>query len=345
MSLPSLLGLRPDELSAVCQRHGARPFVGKQLADWLYHSFADSFSAMRNLPKTLREALSAEYETGRRPHRLVQQSADGTRKYLFPVSGDRTVETVYIPDGERATLCVSCQVGCKMGCTFCMTARQGFSASLTTGEILNQILSLPERDTLTNIVFMGQGEPLDNLNGVLRAIEVLTAPWGLAWSPRRITVSTVGLRNGLLPLIEGCKSHVAVSLHHPIPDGRAALMPAERAFSIAEIVDALLPYWGKRADGRDMQRRLSFEYIVFEGVNDSLRHARALIALLEGLDCRVNLIRFHAIPGSDLRPASPAAMLRLRDFLTEGGLFATIRASRGEDILAACGMLNTAGKS
>lgn len=345
MSRPSLLGLTPEELSALCVSHGAKPFVGKQLAGWLYHNFADKFSAMTNVPAKLRETLDEKCELGRRAHRLVQESKDGTKKYLFPTADGHSVETVFIPDGERATLCVSCQVGCKMGCTFCMTGKQGFVASLTAGDILNQIFSLPERDRLTNIVFMGQGEPLDNLDNVLRAIDVLTSSWGLAWSPRRITVSTVGLRKGLQRLIDDCKCHVAVSLHHPIAEERAALMPAEHAFPIRDVVAALLPAWGKNSDNRDMQRRLSFEYIVFAGVNDTLRHAEALVSLLHGLDCRVNLIRFHRIPDAELQGAKETAMLRLRDYLTAHGVFTTIRASRGEDIMAACGLLNTADKS
>lgn len=344
MSRPSLLGLTPEELSALCVSHGAKPFVGKQLAGWLYHNFADSYSAMTNVPAKLRGALDEEYEIGRRVHRLVQESKDGTKKYLFPTADGNTVETVFIPEGERATLCVSCQVGCKMGCTFCMTGRQGFQSSLTAGDILNQILSLPERDRLTNIVFMGQGEPLDNLDNVLRAIEVITALWGMAWSPRRITVSTVGLRKGLQRLINDCKCHVAVSLHHPLSEERAALMPVEHAFSIREVVAALLPVWGKTADDRDMQRRLSFEYIVLGGVNDTLRHAEAIVSLLHGLDCRVNLIRFHTIPDTPFHSAKETAMLRLRDYLTAHGVYTTIRASRGEDIMAACGLLNTADK-
>ncbi len=344
MSLPVLLGMTPEELSAVCESHGAKRFVGKQLSQWLYHNFADSYEAMRNVSASLREYLSAEYEVGRRAHKLVQESADGTKKYLFPTSDGHTVETVYIPDGDRATLCVSCQVGCKMSCAFCMTGRQGYTSSLSAGDILNQIFSLPERDNLTNIVFMGQGEPLDNLDNVLRAIEVMTSSWGLAWSPRRITVSTVGLRKGFSRLINDCKCHVAVSLHHPIPEERAKLMPAESAFGIREIASELLPYWGKNTPDRDMQRRLSFEYIVFGGVNDTLRHAEALVSLLHGLDCRVNLIRFHAIPDTSLHGAKESAMLRMRDYLTAHGVFTTIRASRGEDIMAACGLLNTADK-
>jgi 23S rRNA (adenine2503-C2)-methyltransferase len=243
---------------------------------------------------------------------------------------------VFIPDDDRATLCVSSQVGCKMNCAFCMTGKQGFNASLTARQILNQIYSLPERDRLTNLVFMGMGEPFDNLDAVLRALEILTADYGYAWSPKRITVSTVGLRKGLRRFLLESDCHLAISLHDPFPAERASLMPAERAYSITEMVDEL------RQFDFSHQRRLSFEYIVFRGVNNSPAHAKELVRLLKGLDCRMNLIRFHAIPGVDLQGVDMEQMTAFRDYLTGHGLFATIRASRGEDIFAACGMLSTA---
>jgi len=250
----------------------------------------------------------------------------------------RYVETVFIPDDDRATLCVSCQVGCKMNCLFCQTGKQGFEGSLTAADILNQIYALPERDRLTNIVFMGQGEPMDNLDAVLKATEVLTADWGWAWSPKRITVSSVGIRGKLKRFLDESQCHVAISLHSPLHEQRAELMPAERGMSISEVVELLRGYDFAH------QRRLSFEYIVFGGVNDSLRHAKAIVELLRGLDCRINLIRFHQIPNVPLHGADEDTMLRLRDFLTAHGIFTTIRASRGQDIYAACGLLSTARK-
>ena len=195
---------------------------------------------------------------------------------------------------------------------------------------------LPERDTLTNVVFMGMGEPMDNLDNVLRALEILTADYGYAWSPKRITVSTVGLRKGLRRFIEESDCHLAISLHTPVPEQRAELMPAERAYSITDMVNLLHDY------DFSHQRRLSFEYIMFKGVNDTLQYAEALVRLLRGLDCRVNLIRFHAIPGVDLEGSNMDRMIAFRDYLTQHGIFSTIRASRGEDIFAACGMLSTA---
>ena len=267
-----------------------------------------------------------------------QKSVDGTIKYLFPTSTGKRVETVFIPDNDRATLCVSSEVGCKMNCLFCQTGKQGYEGSLTAADILNQIYALPERDRLTNIVFMGQGEPMDNLDNVLRATEVLTADYGYAWSPKRITVSSVGLRRKLQRFLDESECHVAISLHSAIPEQRAQLMPAERGMSITEIVELLRNY------DFSHQRRLSFEYIVFGGVNDSTAHAKEIVRLLRGLDCRINLIRFHQIPGVDLHGADEKRMESLRDYLTAHGIFTTIRASRGQDIYAACGLLSTAKK-
>ena len=331
-----LLGMTLTQLQAVVRSLGMPAFTAKQLAGWLYVKRVGSIDEMTNISLRHRHLLSEVYEVGAHEPVEAMQSVDGTVKYLYRAGGEHYVEAVFIPDADRATLCVSSQVGCKMGCRFCMTGRQGFAAQLSACDILNQIHSLPERDRLTNIVLMGMGEPLDNLDAVLQALEVVTAPYGYAWSPRRVTVSTVGVRRGLKRFIEESGCHLAISLHTPIPQQRRELMPAERAYSIGEMVDLLRGYdFGG-------QRRLSFEYILFRGVNDSLVYAKELLRLLRGLDCRVNLIRFHAIPDAGLEGADMDTMLAFRDYLTAHGLFATIRASRGEDILAACGMLSTA---
>lgn len=340
----ALLGLTPNELRDIAVSNGLPAFVGKQLCDWLYAKKVKSLEQMTNLSKVARRDLSEKYTVGcsEPVHRMC--SVDGTVKYLYHTT-QGYVETVYIPDGQRATLCVSCQVGCKMGCKFCMTGRQGFVAQLTVADILNQIYSIPERDSLTNIVFMGQGEPFDNLDNVLRATEVLTSEWGYGWSPKRITVSSVGLQKGLRRFLDESKCHLAISLHHPEAEGRAALMPAERAYSIEQVVKTLKCYdFCRKSPLADTtkQRRLSFEYIVFRGINDSLRHADALIRLLDGLDCRINLIRFHSIPDTPLQGTDEETMVALRDYLTSHGIFTTIRASRGQDIYAACGLLTTA---
>lgn len=336
MQKRTLLGLTLAELQALAKELGMPGFAAKQIAAWLYDKKVASIDEMTNLSLKHRELLKEAYEVGAEAPVDAMRSVDGTVKYLYRVGEGHFVEAVYIPDGDRATLCVSSQVGCKMNCKFCMTGKQGFSAHLTAGQIINQINSLPERDRLTNVVMMGMGEPLDNLDEVLKALDIMTAPYGYAWSPKRVTLSTVGLRKGLRRFLEETDCHLAVSLHSPIPLQRRELMPAEKAFSIVEIVDLLRGYDFSK------QRRLSFEYILFKGVNDSPLHARELVKLLRGLDCRVNLIRFHAIPGVDLSGCDMEVMTAFRDYLTSHGVFTTIRASRGEDIFAACGMLSTA---
>ncbi|MDD6952601.1 MAG: 23S rRNA (adenine(2503)-C(2))-methyltransferase RlmN [Prevotella sp.] len=337
-----LLGLRIDELSDVAMKLGLPRFAGKQIAEWIYGRHATSIDEMTNISKAHRALLAEHCEIGWAGPIDAQRSKDGTTKYLFPVEttqpadGGKMVETVFIPEeGGRATLCVSSQVGCKMNCLFCQTGKQGFEGNLTANDILNQVYALPERDSLTNIVFMGQGEPMDNLDNVLRATEILTADYGWAWSPKRITVSSVGVKNKLKRFLEESNCHIAISLHAPTHALRAELMPAERGMSIEEVVELLRGY------DFSHQRRLSFEYIVFSGVNDTPVHARQIVALLKGLDCRVNLIRFHQIPNVPLHGADETRMEQLRDYLTAHGIFTTIRASRGEDIYAACGLLST----
>lgn len=334
----TLLGMTLTGLTALAKELGMPAFTGGQMAEWLYTRHVRDIDGMTNISKRNRERLKEVCVIGAREPIDAQYSKDGTIKYLFPTASGKSVETVFIPDGGRATLCVSSQVGCRMNCLFCQTGKQGFEGNLTAADILNQIYSLPERGLLTNIVFMGQGEPMDNLDNVLRATEILTAGYAYAWSPKRITVSSVGVRNKLKRFIEESECHVAISLHSPIHGQRAQLMPAERGMAIEEVVELLRGY------DFSHQRRLSFEYIVFGGVNDSPAHARAVVNLLRGLDCRVNLIRFHQIPDVPLRGADSKKMEALRDYLTGHGIFTTIRASRGQDIYAACGLLSTAKK-
>lgn len=325
-----------EELKAVVTALGMPAFTAKQVAQWLYQKHVRSIDEMTNLSKANREKLQVAYTVGGLAPIERLESVDGTVKYLFPVSSGKYVETVFIPDGERATLCVSSQVGCKMNCLFCQTGKQGFEGQLTAADILNQIYSLPEAERLTNVVFMGQGEPMDNLDNVLRTTEVLTAAWGYAWSPKRITVSSVGVKNKFKRFLDESECHVAVSMHSPFHEQRVALMPAEKQMPISEVVNLLRPY------DFTHQRRCSFEYICFGGLNDSLTYAREIVKLTQGLECRVNLIRFHAIPQVDLPPSDEKKMEVMRDYLTAHGVFATIRASRGQDIFAACGLLSTA---
>jgi len=334
-----LLGMTSTELKGVVAELGMPAFAAKQLAQWIYQKGQGDISRMSNISVAARQRLAERYEVGLMPPLTEQHSQDGTVKYLFPTRSGQRVETVFIPDDDRGTLCVSCQVGCKMACQFCMTGRQGFQGNLTATDILNQIYAVPERDRLTNIVFMGQGEPMDNLDAVLRTTELLTAEYGWAWSPRRITVSTVGLKKGLRRFLDESPCHLAISLHNPFHEERAAMMPAERSYPLTEMLELLHEYdWTG-------QRRLSFEYIMFGGQNDTNRHARELVRLLGNIECRVNLIRWHSLPDEDtLREASPERMVAFRDYLTHHGVRCTIRASRGQDIDAACGLLNTKEK-
>lgn len=327
-----------EELKKVAAEAGLPSYAAKQMADWLYKKKVTSIADMTNLAAAKRLWLEERYEIGALPPVDQMKSVDGTIKYLFEAGPGRFVESVYIPTDDRATLCVSSQVGCKMNCLFCMTGKQGFTAQLTANEILNQIQSLPETDTLTNLVFMGMGEPLDNPDELFKVLEILTAEYGYAWSPKRITVSTIGVMKGLKRFLEESDCHLAVSLHSPYPEERLSLMPVEKAFPARDVLDLIRSYDFAH------QRRVSFEYIVFKNLNDSLQHAKALACLLKDIPCRVNLIRFHAIPNVPLESSETSRMEAFRDELNARGIVCTIRASRGEDIFAACGMLSTAKK-
>ena len=333
-----LLGMTKQELGEVCLSLGMKRFAASQIADWLYKKGVRSIAEMTNLSKENRERLAVDYEVGHIAPAEIQTSKDGTRKYAFEaVAPGQYIETVMIPDGDRATLCVSSQAGCKMGCKFCMTGRQGFHGNLSVREIIAQFMDVEEAENLTNAVFMGMGEPLDNWENVKKAIEILTADWGFAWSPKRITLSTIGDLATMKEFLDGSGCHLAVSLHNPFHDERAAMMPIENRYPLQDVLSLVKQY------DFTGQRRVTFEYIMFAGVNDTKRHCDALARLLKGLECRVNLIRFHRIPDSDLAPSSPQIMESFQSRLSMAGVTTTIRASRGEDIMAACGLL--AGKN
>lgn len=340
--MTDLIGLTQHELEEAAKGLGMKAFVGRQLAHWLYPLRVDSLGGMTGLSRRNADLLSRHYTIGRRAPATAQRSADGTRKYAFDYGLGLKVESVLIPDRERLTLCVSSQAGCKMNCYFCATGRQGFRASLTPAQILNQILSLPADQPagptpLTNIVFMGMGEPLDNLDALLRVIDILTAPWGWNWSPKRITVSTVGKLHQLKELLDRTQVHVALSVHTADPREREQIMPAQKAFPLQAVVNVLRGYDFAH------QRRLSLEYIMWRNVNDDLAHAERLAHLIDGLDCRVNLIPFHPVEGVELYPSPEEKMVIFRNYLNSKGILSTIRTSRGLDIDAACGML--AGKT
>ena len=335
--LKPLAGMNLKDLQEVTASLGMPRFVAKQLAEWIYGKRVSTFDEMRNISKANKELLSSHYCVGLYGPQQAQRSEDGTVKYLFDAGGGKAVESVYIPEDDRATLCISSQKGCRMNCYFCMTGRQGFHGNLTANQIINQVLSVPQSQQLTNVVFMGMGEPLDNLDNVLKVIEILTEPWGLAWSPKRITVSTVGVKNALKELCEKTSVHIAVSVHNAIAEERSQLMPIQNAFHIKEVMELLGRY------DFSHQRRLSVEYIMWQWFNDDIKHAEALREIIPNEHVRVNLIRYHMIPGvQKLRTSSDERMAYFRDYLNSKGITCTIRRSRGEDISAACGQL--AGK-
>jgi len=335
MNKDTLFGKTLSELTALAIDLGLPKFTGKQMAEWLYKKDVKSIEEMTNLSKKARELLSSKYEFGLIDSTKVQESVDGTKKYLFPTVDGKFIETAMIPDEDRKTVCVSSQVGCKMGCLFCMTAKQGFQGQLTAGEIVNQIRNISEWHEVTNIVYMGMGEPFDNLDEVLKSLEILTSEWGFAMSPRRITVSTIGIIPAMLTFLNKSEAHLAVSLHDPFDVERREFMPVQAAYPLAEVIREIKSWDFGR------QRRVSFEYIVFKDLNDTPKHVAELVRLLNGIKCRVNLIRFHAIPGTPLQGTDEDTLQKFKDLLNDKGVLTTIRASRGQDIYAACGLLST----
>jgi len=334
--MPSpLFGKTLSELSQIVKELSLPAFSARQMTDWLYGKNVSSVDEMTNLSAKNRVLLAENFNIGVTEPLEVKVSKDGAKKYLFSTLDGKCVETAYIPDRERATLCVSSQVGCRMGCAFCMTARQGFQGNLTATDILNQFRSIPERAQLTNIVFMGMGEPFDNPDEVMKSIEILTSDYGYAWAPKRITVSTIGILPIVRRFMNNNRCHLAVSLHHPNSAERRKLVPIENKYPVRQVIELLKTY------DLNKQRRISFEYIMLAGINDSLQQARDIFCLLSDLRCRVNLIRHHVIPGCLFKPSSDPVIRQFADALTRKGIIATIRQSRGEDIEAACGMLST----
>lgn len=335
MTKEPLLGKTLHELQNTVISLGMPVFTAKQIAEWIYKHRVKSFDDMSNISIKNRTLLSEKFEIGFSEPVLEQKSIDGTAKYLFKTSKNHLIESVFIPEEDRATLCISSQVGCKMNCLFCMTGKQGFSANLTSAEILNQFYSIPQSEQLTNVVFMGMGEPLDNIDHVLRSLEILTADYAQGWSPKRITVSTIGLLSGMKTFLEKSDCHLALSMHSPFANERLKLMPVQKPYPLDKILEEIKKYDFSK------QRRLSFEYIMFDGINDTIRHAIEMVRLLKNIPCRINLIRYHAIPGVELKTSDEQKMFAFRDLLTQNGIMTTIRKSRGEDIFAACGMLSS----
>jgi 23S rRNA (adenine2503-C2)-methyltransferase len=335
MEKENLFGKTLTELQEICTSYSLPSFSARQIAEWLYRKDIHDIDEMSNLSIKNRNILKEYFNLGITLHSKVQQSVDGTKKYLFPTKNSKFIEAAYIPETDRATLCVSSQIGCKMGCLFCMTGKQGFQGNLTAGEILNQVKALPEREKLTNIVYMGMGEPLDNTLEVLKSLEIFTSEWGFGMSPKRITVSTIGIIPSLETYINSTDCHLAISLHTPFDEERKKLMPVQNIYPIEEVIEFVKKFdWTK-------QRRVSIEYIMFKGINDTARHVNQLARILNGLKCRINLIRFHPIPDTPLESTEINDILAFRDKLNAKGITATLRRSRGEDIYAACGLLST----
>ena len=330
-----IFGKTQGEIVEIVKTSNLPGYTAGQITDWLYKKGVFNIEEMTNLTKAARQQLDSSYYVGLNAPSRFQQSEDGTRKYLFKVKLEKYIESVFIPETDRSTLCLSSQVGCKMGCLFCMTGKQGFLGNLAPGEILNQVMSLPEKDKLTNYVFMGMGEPLANTENVLKSLEIMTSTYGLGISPSRITVSTIGIIPGLEQIIDQSRCHLAVSLHTPFDEERQQLMPVQKVFPINRVVELF------KRKAHDRQRRISFEYIMFKGINDTAKHINGLTRLLNGLRCRINLIRYHPIPDAPYESSDEETIQWFKARLNEKGILTTVRASRGKDIFAACGMLST----
>ncbi len=329
------------ELERWCLDNGHTAFRARQILRWLYRHGTTSFAGMSDVSVALRERLATVFSIGRLARVRTSAAADGTRKYLFGLADGRRIESVLIPAQGRNTLCISSQFGCAMGCQFCATARMRPVRNLTAGEIVAQVWEvqrgLDADQQLTNVVFMGMGEPLANYDQVVKAIEVLTAEWGLNFSPRRVTVSTVGLVPQMQRLLDETRVNLTVSLSATTDELRARLMPVNSRYPLGQLLDAC------RSLPARSRRRLTFAYTMLAGVNDGLTDARRLVKLLHGIPAKVNLIPFNAFPGSDFASSPRLHIDRFRQLLLDKGVLATIRESRGQDVLAACGQLATQG--
>ncbi len=310
-------------------------FRGKQLADWIYKKGVYTFDEFSNFSKKDRDLLDQKSTIKLNLPSKEVTSKDGTKKYLYTIDCWKSIEVAYIPEKSRNTLCISSQIGCRMGCQFCMTDKQSLTRSLTATEIINQLIALPEKEKITNIVFMGMGEPLDNYDEVVKTLDILTKDWGLGISPHKITLSTIGLIPKLKLFLEDRECNLALSVHNPLTDERSSFMPIENAYKLKDVIDIIRDF------NLPKSRKFSVEYIVFKDLNDSLKHIKALVKLLHGVTVKVNLISYHAIPGEDFIGVDSEKMTWFRDELKKRGILTTIRKSRGQDIDAACGLLST----
>ena len=333
----NLLGLPPAELEAFCVGLGEKPYRARQIMRWLYQRYVTDYAQMSDLSAALRKQLGEMTTLALPPVLKHEHSDDGTRKWLLDVGANQAVETVYIPEPARGTLCISSQAGCALDCAFCATGHQGFNRNLTSAEILGQVV-LAARELneapITNVVFMGMGEPLANYRNVLPVVHLLIDDQAFGLSRRRVTISTAGLVPQMLKLANDCNVALAVSLHAPTDELRDKLVPINKIHPIAELLDACWKY----AEGQ-ASRSITFEYVLLDGVNDSVAQARQLVKLLRGKPAKVNLIPFNAFPESEFRCSPQPAIDAFWRTLRNGGLIATIRRPRGDDIAAACGQL------
>lgn len=339
----NLFGLDREQLRARFSEMGEAPYRAHQVMQWIYRRGKASFDEMSNLSRTLRSRLAAQFEI-RTPELVTEQvSADGTRKWVLRLDGGNAIETVYIPEEGRATLCISSQVGCAMDCSFCATAQQGFNRNLTTAEIIAQVWfaartlggDFQNERVISNIVFMGMGEPLANYGAVLPAIRILLDDFGFGLSKRRVTVSTSGLVPFIDRLREDVDTALAVSLHAPNDALRDELVPINRKYPIAELLDACRRYTA----GKDRKTHIVYEYVMLDGVNDQPEHARQLAKLLGGMSAKVNLIPFNPFPQTRYRRSKPEAIQAFAKILRDKHILTTTRKTRGDDIDAACGQL------
>ncbi len=338
----NLLDLDEAGLRAFFESIGEKPFRAQQVMKWIYHQSVTDFSDMTNLGLALREKLQSIAEI-RLPEILREQrSSDGTVKWLIGFQGGNAVETVYIPEPKRGTLCVSSQVGCALNCTFCSTGAQGFARNLGTAEIIGQVWLAANalghekhgQRRITNIVMMGMGEPLLNFEAVIPALSLMRHDLGFGFASKRVTLSTAGLVPGIYRLREAIDVALAVSLHAPVDDVRTGLVPLNKKYPIAELMQACRDYVSDKH-----KRSVTFEYTLIDGVNDHPEHARKLVKLLRTVPSKLNLIPFNPFPGTQYRCSSESRIADFQEIVMRGGLIATVRKTRGEDIDAACGQL------
>ncbi len=333
----NIYGKTITELEEFVVQNKYPKYVAQQIANWMYQKKVLDFFKMNNISNKIRKELSqiASIDV----HQPVKQkkSKDGTIKFLFQYPDKALIETVYIPDNDRHTLCISTQVGCKYNCEFCMTGKAGFTRNLSVGEIINQYHNIPQQEKITNIVYMGMGEPLDNYENLIKSLEIFNSKYGFNIGNKRITISTIGILPQLENLIKIGKFRLALSLHFAISDVRKQFMPVQKVHNIKKVLDTIKKY------KFSADKRFSIEYIVFKGINDRDEDIAQIVKLLHGVKCRVNLLHFHDIPNTKLQSVSHQQMELFKNKLIKKGIQATIRKSRGQDIEAACGLLS--GKS